>query len=161
MKTTDYFRQTFSWKSAGKTKDEFIIRKNNVRLSLLTDRLLRVEVDKKGRFTDEPTQAVINRNFASPEFKVVEDGNIVIIITKKAIFRYDTKAEKMVGISLKGGKDVTEYKKGNLKGTYRTLDGTVGEIELGDGIMSKDGVAVYDDGKSLILNEDGTIGERK
>ena len=128
---------------------------------MLTDRLLRVEVDKKGRFTDEPTQAVINRNFASPEFKVVEDGNIVIIITKKAIFRYDTKAEKMVGISLKGGKDVTEYKKGNLKGTYRTLDGTVGEIELGDGIMSKDGVAVYDDRKSLILNEDGTIGERK
>ena len=161
MKTTDYFRQTFSWKSDSKTRDEFIIRKNNVRLSLLTDRLLRVEVDKKGRFTDEPTQAVINRNFASPEFKVVEDGNIVIIITKKAIFRYDTKAEKMVGISLKGGKDVTEYKKGNLKGTYRTLDGTVGEIELGDGIMSKDGVAVYDDGKSLILNEDGTIGERK
>ena len=160
MNTTEYFRKTFSWKSDSKTSDEFTVIKNNVRFSVITDRLLRVEVDKKKHFTDEPTQAIINRNFAKPEFKVVEDGNVVIIITTRVIYRYDTKSHKMLSISLKGGRSLTEYNKGNLKGTYRTLDGTVGEIPLGDGIMSKDGVAVYDDKKSLILNEDGTIGER-
>ncbi len=156
-----YFRETFAFKSESKTDDNFIIIKNRVRFSLITDRLLRVEVDKKGQFTDEPTQCVICRNFAKPEYKVIEDGDSLIIITTKTIFRYDTKKEVMTGISLRGGKNLSEYKSGNLKGTYRTLDQTIGEIPLGDGLMSRNGVAVLDDSKSLILNGDGTIGERK
>lgn len=158
---SEYFTSTFGWKSDSKTDEKYIIIRNNVRLSLLTDRLLRVEVDQDGIFTDEPTQSIINRNFCSPQIRVVEDNGIVIIMTTKTIFRYDTVNKKMLGISLKGGKNLTEYNKGNLKGTYRTLDMTTGAIPLGDGIMSTDGVAVIDDTKSLILNEDGTIGERR
>ncbi len=156
-----YFKETFAFKSESKTDDRFTIKKNRVRLSLITDRLLRVEVDKSGEFCDEPTQCVICRNFAKPEYKVIEDGDILIVITTKTIFKYDTKKEVMTGISLRGGKNLTEYKSGNLKGTYRTLDQTTGEIPLGDGIMSRNGVAVYDDSRSLILKADGTIGERK
>lgn len=158
---SEYFVNTFGWKSESKTDDKYIIIRNNVRLSLLTERLLRVEVDPEGIFTDEPTQSIINRNFCTPQIRVVEDNGIVIIMTTKTIFRYDTVNKKMIGISLKGGKNLTEYNKGNLKGTYRTLDMTTGEIPLGDGIMSTEGVAVIDDTKSLILNEDGTIGERR
>lgn len=162
MKTVcKYFKDTFAWNTDSKTPDEFIIIRNKVRLSIITDRLLRVEIDKKGNFTDEPTQSIICRNFATPQFKIVEDGDTLIIITTKTIFKYDTKNQKMLGISVRGGKNLTEYKSGNLKGTYRTLDMTTGPIELGDGLMSKNGVTVYDDTKSLILNADGTIGERK
>ena len=162
MKTIcKYFKETFAWNTDSKTPDEYIIIRNNVRFSLITDRLLRVEVDKKACFTDEPTQSIICRNFAKPEFKIVEDGNIIIFITTKTIFKYDLKKQEMIGISVRGGKNLTEFKSGNLKGTYRTLDMTTGPIELGDGIMSRNGVAVYDDSKSLILNPDGTIGERK
>ncbi len=157
---SQYFQKTFGWKSDSKTDDKYTIIKNNVRLSLLTERLLRVEVDPEGIFTDEPTQSIINRNFCRPQIRVAEDGNIVIIMTTRTVFRYDTLNKKMLGISLKGGKNLTEYTKGNLKGTYRTLDMTTGAIELGDGIMSTEGVAVINDTKSLILNEDGTIGER-
>ncbi len=160
-RTTEYFLKTFSWKSDSKTDDKFVFIKNNVRFSLLTSRLLRVEYDKKGIFTDEPTQSIINRNFDKPEFKVVEDGDKVIIITTKTIFKYDTASKKMIGISLKGGKNLTEFKEGNLKGTYRTLDMASGAINIGDGIMSRNGVAVVDDSKSLVLNGDGTIGERR
>ena len=158
--TCKYFKETFGWKSDSKTPDEYIITRGRVRFSVITDRLLRVEVDKKGNFTDAPTQSIICRNFAKPEYKIVEDGNTIIIITKKTIFKYDLKKEAMTGISLRGGKNLTEFKSGNLKGTYRTLDMTTGPIDLGDGIMSKNGVSVYDDAKSLILNSDGTIGER-
>ena len=156
-----YFKETFAFKSESKTDESYTVKKNRVRLSVLTDRLLRFEVDKKGEFTDAPTQCVICRSFATPQFKVVEDGDTLIVITTKTIFRYDTKKEIMAGISLRGGKNLTEYKSGNLKGTYRTLDQTVGEIPLGDGLMSRNGVAVLDDSKSLILNEDGTLSERK
>ena len=155
-----YFKDTFGWKSDSKTPDEYIITKGRVRFSIITDRLLRVEVDKNGAFTDEPTQSVICRNFATPQYKIVEDGNTIIIITTKTIFKYDLKKEVMTGISVRGGKNLTEFKSGNLKGTYRTLDMTTGPIDLGDGIMSRNGVAVYDDAKSLLLKEDGTIGER-
>ena len=162
MKTVcKYFKDTFAWNTDSKTPEEFTIIKNKVRLSIITDRLLRVEIDKKGAYTDEPTQSIICRNFANPQFKVVEDGDTLIIITTKTIFKYDTKNQKMLGISVRGGKNLTEFKSGNLKGTYRTLDMTTGPIELGDGLMSKNGVTVYDDTKSLILNPDGTIGERK
>ncbi len=160
-RTTEYFLKTFSWRSDSKTDDKFVYIKNNVRFSVLTSRLLRVEYDKKGLFTDEPTQSIICRNFDKPEFKVVEDGDKVIIITTKTIFKYDTVSKKMTGISLKGGKNLTEFKEGNLKGTYRTLDMASGAINIGDGIMSRNGVAVIDDSKSLILNGDGTIGERR
>ncbi len=158
---TEYFSNTFSWHSDSKTAEEYVIVKNDVRLSILSDRLLRVEVDSEGVFTDEPTQTVINRSFAKPKIRTVEDGDVVIIMTTKTIYRYDTAAHKMIGISLKGGKNLTEYNKGNLKGTYRTLDQTTGAIALGDGIMSTDGVAVIDDTNALILKPDGTIAERR
>ena len=133
---SEYFVKTFGWKSDSKTDDNYIIIKNNVRLSLLTERLLRVDVDNEGVFTDEPTQSIINRSFCSPQIRVAEDNGIVVIMTTKTIFRYDTVNKKMIGISLKGGKDLSEYYKGNLKGTYRTLEMTSGAIRLGDGIMS-------------------------
>lgn len=156
-----YFTDTFSVDCDSKTDESLVIRKNNVRFSLITDRLLRVEVDGHKSFIDEPTQTVINRNFSKPQLRIMEDGDIVIIMTTKTIFRYDTKNEKMIGISLKNGKNLTEYKSGNLKGTYRTLDGTKGAIPLGDGLMSTNGVAVIDDSHSLIINRDGTLSERK
>ena len=160
-KPSEYFVKTFGWKSDSKTNGKFIFTRKDVRFSLLTDRLLRVEVDKDLKFTDEPTQTVICRNFAEPTFRIIDDGDIVIIITTKTIFKYDVKAHKMIGISLKNGKSLTEYSSGNLKGTYRTLDGANGAVKLGDGVMSKNGVAVVDDTAGLILNSDGTIGERR
>ena len=160
-KPSEYFVKTFGWKSDSKTNGKFIFTRKDVRFSLLTDRLLRVEVDKDLKFTDEPTQTVICRNFDEPTFRIIDDGDIVIIITTKTIFKYDVKAHKMIGISLKNGKSLTEYSSGNLKGTYRTLDGANGAVKLGDGVMSKNGVAVVDDTAGLILNPDGTIGERR
>ena len=160
-KPSEYFVKTFGWKSDSKTNGKFIFTRKDVRFSLLTDRLLRVEVDKDLKFTDEPTQTVICRNFAEPTFRIIDDGDIVIIITTKTIFKYDVKAHKMIGISLKNGKSLTEYASGNLKGTYRTLDGANGAVKLGDGVMSKNGVAVVDDTAGLILKSDGTIGERR
>lgn len=159
--TSKYFTETFAWNSPSKTDEKYIYIKNNVRFSLITPQLLRVEYDKKGIFTDEPTQVVINRNFLTPQFKVIENGDVVIITTTKTIFIYDTKNLKMLSIALKNGKTVSDYKTANLKGTYRTLDNVDGAVKIGDGIMSKDGVTVLDDRKSLILKEDGTIGERR
>lgn len=44
-----------------------------------------------------------------------------------------------------------------LPGTTRTLDGVDGACPLNHSILARRGVAVMDDGQSLILREDGWV----
>lgn len=132
------------------------IRKDT-RFTLISSCLLRVEVQPNGRFCDEPTQSVWFRDFDKPAFEIKESGDNVEIKTAKANFLYSLKTHKMLRIKLIDGRTVTDYKSGNLKGTCRTLDITAGIITLGDGVCSKNGVAIMDDSDTLVLKEDGAI----
>ena len=137
-------------------KSHTIVRKN-VRFTVITPCLLRVEVQPKGKFCDEPTQSVWFRDFCEPEFKVNESRDTIEIKTTKANFLYSFKAQKMLRVKLRDGRVVTNYTSGNLKGTCRTLDITAGIITLGDGVCSKNGVAILDDSDTLVLKKDGSI----
>ena len=66
----------------------------------------------------------------------------------------------MQNVKLSDGRVVTDFKSGNLKGTRRTLDVTFGGVKLGDGIISRNGVALVDDSASLTLLSDGTVEPR-
>ena len=55
-----------------RTAEEFVIRTGDLRLSVLSERILRVERSKDGVFTDAPTQTVVNRSFSKPQFEVNE-----------------------------------------------------------------------------------------
>jgi alpha-glucosidase (family GH31 glycosyl hydrolase) len=48
----------------------------------------------------------------------------------------------------------------NLKGTYRTLDGVDGAVELDKGLLSKSGWTIIDDTQSLVFNETGWLEDR-
>lgn len=56
--------------SAAKALKENVIVIGNVRITLLSSRLLRFEKSDEG-FTDEPTQGVIRRNFAKTKHSVI------------------------------------------------------------------------------------------
>ncbi len=133
------------------------ITRKNVRFTVLTPCLLRVEVQGNGKFCDEPTQSVWFRDFCKPEFKVNESRDTIEIKTTKANFLYSFKSQKMIRIKLRDGRIVTNYTAGNLKGTCRTLDITAGVPILGDGVISKGGVAILDDSDTLVLKENGSI----
>ncbi len=130
---------------------------NSYRFSVITPCLLRVEMQESGKFCDFPTQSVINRNFCNLSASVNITGNTVTVYTEKAEFVYDTEKDIMKSVKLQDGRVVTEYKKGNLKGTTRTLDNVNGKTKLGDGVVSLSGVAVLDDSNSLILKKNGKI----
>ncbi|MBE6786697.1 MAG: DUF5110 domain-containing protein [Ruminococcaceae bacterium] len=132
----------------------------NTRFTVITPCLLRVEVQSRCNFCDEPTQSVWFRDFDNPKFEAKQEDGIVTIKTTKANFRYSLKAKKMLRIKLIDGRTVTDYNKGNLKGTCRTLDITAGIITLGDGVCSREGVAVLDDSNTLAIKADGTIKPR-
>ena len=140
--------------------------KNGVRLSVITPRILRVERSVDGVFEDRPTQMVFERNFANPQFSVIENGNKVTILTKQKEFSVDLKT---LSVSVKkDGKWVSSHSGRNLKGTARTLDFSWGRwqlqtlrVKLGKGIFSTSGVTEIDDSKSYVLLEDGNVLGRK
>ena len=146
-----YFKNTFGIVTESKTDEKYLYIKDNLRISVLTSRLIRVEHQTDGKFCDEPTQSVWYRNFGAPEFTVEENGNRLIVKTTDCI----------VVVSADGKiNGIKNFTHGNLKGTCRTLDMTYGKTKLGDGIISKSGVAVLDDSESLILCADGTVSPR-
>ena len=153
----EQFAKRFKIDCSPVAKESHTIVRKNTRFTVITPCLLRVEVQSKGKFCDEPTQSVWFRDFDVPEFKVNESRDTIEIKTTKANFLYSFKTQKMVRIKLRDGRVVTNFTSGNLKGTCRTLDITAGVITLGDGVCSKNGVAIMDDSDTLVLKTDGSI----
>ncbi len=53
----------------------------NLRISVLSDRLFRIERSERGEFCDEATAAVFFRDFAPVDYSVRESGSTVYIGT--------------------------------------------------------------------------------
>ena len=119
-----------------------------VRISVLTTRMIRVEVQSSALFCDLPTQGVINRNLDCPEFEV--SGTDVIKITT---------ADASFEVSASDG-SVRGNFSGNLGGTARTLDNTNGSVKLSDGVCSRSGLAMIDDSGSMMIRADGHFEKR-
>ncbi len=152
-----YFEDTFSIKTDSEANRNSIVLFDNIRITVLFSRLIRVEYDKSNCFCDEPTQAVWFRNFNAPDFSVYDTANYIRIKTSLSEFFISKLNGKLLKVITQDKKCVTDFKSCNLKGTRRTLDMTYGKVPLGDGIMSRNGVAVLDDSKSLCILDDGTL----
>lgn len=146
------------------TDKKQILTVGDVRFSVLTSRLIRIE---RGKFTDDATLSVIDRNFSSPEFSAVRENGTVTITTDHLVLNYrensDFSAETLT-IRLKD-KPYTEWHYGdkplfNLGGTYETLDGRNGECPIGDGVCSVDGYALIDDSENPLIMQDGWFKKR-
>ena len=142
--------------------EEKIIKIGDVRISVITDRILRVERGVDGVFEDRPTQVVLERNFAKPEFTYSKNDDKVLVVTKERQFSIDINTLK-VAVE-RGGKWVGAGGGRNLKGTARTLDFSWGKwqlpsirVDMGKGLFSTAGVTEFDDSKSFILLEDGSV----
>ena len=157
-----YFEEQFGMHVQSKTRESQTAVFGDVRISVLTSRLLRVEtMDTDKSFCDQPTQKVWYRDFEQPRFDASQEGPLLTVRTEQAIFHYHLRKKKMESITLRGGKTVTDFESGNLRGTARTLDQSTGAVPLTKGVVSKDGVATLDDSTSLLLMEDGSIAPRQ
>ena len=127
---------------------------SDMRITVLTPCLLRVE---KRYFTDLPTQTVWNRRFEEVEYTYHINSGKLVITTDETVFTLDIRSGEMVSVLVSDGSAVTDFEKGNLLGTARTLDKVNGATRLEKGILSRSGVAVLDDSASLLLEQDGRI----
>jgi len=71
-----------------KSKSEAIFQGQNYRITILTERLVRLEYNKDGIFFDDLTEQVLNRNFEVPKFKVVQDDKYLEITTNYFLLKY-------------------------------------------------------------------------
>ena len=154
---------------------ENMVLEGNVRITVLKDRLFRIEQEPEGYFCDKATQTVWYRKMPKVSFSVKRTDKELKIVTDKVVLVWKgTVTDSYVTFV---GQEEKLYLNNNqnLLGTYRTLDGCDGEkcisfdngeckvekLTLEYGVVSKNGVALLDDSQSLILGEDGMLAKRE
>ena len=151
-----------------------MVLEKDVRITVLTDRLFRIEQEPEGHFCDQATQTVWYRRMEHvPYFVERRDGALHVITDMAALVWRGTMENSYVKFAGQENKQYLNNSE-NLLGTYRTLDCCDGDkfisfdrdgqpaekITLGYGVVSRNGVAVLDDSQSLLLKQDGMLERR-
>jgi alpha-glucosidase (family GH31 glycosyl hydrolase) len=140
------------------------------RVTVLADRLFRVERDAEKIFCDEATEAVWFRDMPPVPFKAEKNETVAKISTAYTELVLHENIDDCYVIL--GGKKIALDNAENLKGTYTTLDacdggdlieknGSLTPIKLDMGVISRNGVAVLDYTRSSVLTSDGMLRKQR
>lgn len=155
-----------------KPNKECVFQGNKYRITVLTERLVRLEYDENGFFEDRPTELVWYRNLPKPEFKVNEDNRFLEITTKYFTLTY-TKEKKFYGgkanptgylkISVNNSDRYWYYKHPEVRnyGAPAFNLSENGKVKYHKGLYSIDGFASIDDSFGKIYNSTGEVLERE
>ena len=137
---------------------------DNVRFTVLTPQLIRMEWSEDGRFEDNATLTFVNRQLPVPEYKVQKGRNKVVIKTDYVTLTYKRGgkfAPENLSAVIAVGDERVAWHYGdadslNLLGTTRTLDGADGakfyySEPMEPGILSRSGWSVVDDSQRHLL----------
>ncbi|GAA6122034.1 glycoside hydrolase family 31 protein [Bifidobacterium psychraerophilum] len=169
MTISSYSNPRFTYPSGAHPlmDDAYVITGDHWRIGVLTESLVRLEWSEDGAFEDHCSQTVINRDVMagkSIDMHVYEQDDLLVIETPALHLSYDRRPFSKEGLQIRvkgmdGYSGTWHYgfdQHANLKGTARTLDGADGAIELGEGLISRDGWSVIDDSKTNILTAEAS-----
>ncbi len=156
------------------SNSQAIFRGENYRITVLTERLLRLEFSVDGNFCDNETVLVKNRNFEVPVFKVEQDEKFLVLTTKYFMLQY-MKGKPFLGpkyapdsnlkVVLNNTDRVWYYghpEARNFKTTGVSLDDFKNDkIRMTNGLYSTDGFAVVDDSDNIYLDEEGYVAKKE
>jgi len=165
--------EQFKLKINPNTNPKNIIKGENFRISILTERLIRFEYSDIGEFEDLPTEFAWNRNFEETKFDIKEDSRYLEITTTYFKVSY-VKEKPFKGSSFSPtsnlkvdvlNSDNTWYyghpEIKNFGAPSKDLESTDGKIRFTKSLYSLDGFASFDDSNSKVVESDGTVRERK
>ena len=144
------------------TAEKMVFRGKNYRISVLTERLVRLEYNPDGAFNNYETTNIKNRFFEMPEFSIQEDENVLKIQTSYFQLTYVKNASfssRTLSAS-RNEKTIWNYGQNevrNLGGTIFTLDGIVKHPEVSKGLFALDGIATINDTNSLCFDEESNV----
>lgn len=141
-----------------KSNPNAIIKGNNYRFTVLTERLIRIEYSSNGMFVDNPTQLVLCRNFRLPKFEVKQDNKYLELTTKYFKLSYTKEApitSSSLRISLIGTESIWYYGHPEVRTYNASFTSFDTKEKYTKGIYSVDGFSSIDDSTSLILDGNG------
>ncbi len=141
----------------------------NVRISVITDGVVRMEYTPDGQFMNDRSFIAVNRDYPSVPFKVQNKGKKVEVSTAQFVLTYNKGTGRFTADNLQIASPKSKkalpfvWKPGtkdekNLKGTYRTLDGYNGNMHdkdpmpIEDGVLSRSGWTFIDDSEGYIFD---------
>ena len=151
------------------TSSNVAYQDHNVRMTVITDGTVRMEWEPDGKFVDNASFVAVNRQYQPVSYQIKDSKKVIEIRTSKMIVRYVKDSGKFTAanLSILSAKGMLPFKwtpgtidKGNLKGTYRTLDEYNGGIHNKDnkpmpienGLLSTDGWTFIDDSKNYLFD---------
>ncbi len=139
------------------------------RITVLSERLVRLEYNVEGKFNDNLSLLVKNRDFPMPSINVQQDEKFLVITTKYFTLQY-TKEKPFLGpkyapdTNLKIAllrTDKTWYyghpEARNFKADAFSLDNYTGDVKLFKGLYSTDGFATLDDTGNYQIDANGFL----
>ena len=156
------------------SEEKAIIKGNNFRISVITERIVRLEFSPSGQFIDRPTQLVSKRNLGLANFSVDQNNSYLNVTTKYFKLKY-LKNAPFVGTKVDPAKNLkitlNSRERDRNKDWYyghpeaRNMLGNFISVDLNidrnycKGLYSLDGFASIDDSQSKLIMEDGTLAD--
>ncbi len=132
----------------------------NARFTVITPSCIRIEYAPNGQFVDAPSLFAANRSARDNSARVTQSAASTAIATSAISLVYTPNGQPFSASNLRaeikrGTQTVTWApgmpNPGNLGGTIRTLDGADGPVDLGQGLLSRDGWFLLDDSQTPLL----------
>jgi alpha-glucosidase (family GH31 glycosyl hydrolase) len=147
------------------------------RISIITDRVVRLEYCPSGIFVDKPTQLIQNRNLGTPVYTIRQDANMVQVSTKYFELTY-MKEQPFAGNNVNPAKNLkitlaSTIDKDRQRDWYykhpevRNMKGNISGYDIPlnaaneRGLYSIEGFASFDDSGNKLLEADGTLSDRE
>ena len=151
---------------------DVVYKDANVRFTLIDEGTLRLEYAPDGQFVDNKSFMAVIREYPKVLYTIKDNAKQVTISTAKLklVYKKGTAPLSAENLTISSTKAISTpftwkpgmQQKGNLKGTYRTLDGYDGseyqysnpkrEMPIEDGLLATDGWSLIDDSKSLLFD---------
>ena len=147
-----------------KANPRAVIKGNNYRFTILSERLIRIEYSKNGMFIDTPTELVLCRNFPIPKFDITQDSKYLEITTKYFHLAYTKESlitASSLRISLVGTESMWYYGHPEIKTYNGALISIEGSEKYQKGIYSVEGFSSIDDSKTLLIDQYGNFINKK
>ena len=173
MKINRLLAVAFAFACFAVAKADVAFRNDHVRITVIDEGTLRLEYAPDGKFVDKKSFLAVLRDYDNTPYQIRENSKTVTLTTAKLKLVYRKSAGGFTPQNLRitsTGNIAKRFdwqpgmkQQGNLKGTYRTLDGYNGEnlryennkpMPIEDGILATDGWTLLDDSQGFLFNGD-------
>lgn len=147
---------------------ESVIKGDKYRITVLTERLVRLEYNENGMFVDNPTKLIWYRNFEKPKFRFDQTSEYIKITTKyfELIYRKEKNFQgskfnptSNLKISLRNTDKVWYYNHPEIK-NFGTCGSELNDKKFIKGLFSLDGFTTIDDSDSYVFMANGNLQNR-